>query len=412
VPGTAALKIGDDLLNNNNARGSNGRRAAAMLMSSIPMGRQTFPCLPTDSSTINLSWARVAGLHCGRSPLMFTGRSPHAAAVEAPMRLSLLVFVGALALGGSPGAQTSPSPAGTTPWRPTARPAPSPVPQGVAAPSAADAVAIAEVLAFEKAMEAAVVSGDTAFLDRALAPTFVFTHGDGWVDGGAPLKVDSKASWIEYVKRQPPPYWYRDLDHVQVELHGDIALTLGRYFYSPRQTSSTEDSASHMHVWFERLYAKRSGRWQHLSHRTVKGPQPTPRGDRSSDNSASDDASVRAVVASYVDARERQDQAAIGALFTADADQFNTAGEWRRGREAIVRGTQASSQRNSGTRRISLRAVRFPAAGVAIADGDYQIAAAAGAARSMWTTFVLIRQAEGWRIAAIRNALPTGPVTQ
>ena len=98
-------------------------------------------------------------------------------------------------------------------WRPRPRPKPPRSP----------------VLAFEKAMEAAVVSGDTAFLERALAPTFVFTHGDGWVDGGAPLKVDSKASWIEYVKRQPPPYWYRELDHVQVELHGDIALTLGRY---------------------------------------------------------------------------------------------------------------------------------------------------------------------------------------
>ena len=58
-------------------------------------------------------------------------------------------------------------------------------------------------------MEAAVVSGDTGFLERVLAPTFVFTHGDGWVDGGAPLKVDSKASWIEYVKRQPPPVLVR-----------------------------------------------------------------------------------------------------------------------------------------------------------------------------------------------------------
>ena len=327
------------------------------------------------------------------------------------MRLFLIVFVGALALGDSPGAQTPPSPADATRWRPTPSAAPRPVPPGVAAPNAADAVTIAEVLAFEKAMEAAVVSGDTAFLDRALAPTFIFTHGDGWVDGGAPLKVDSKASWIEYVKRQPPPYWYRELDHVQVELHGDIALTLGRYFYSPRQPSSTEDAASHMQVWFERIYAKRNGRWQHLSHRTVKGPQPTPRGDRSSDGTATDEALVRAVVASYVEARERRDQQAIGALFTTDADQFNTAGEWRRGREAIVRGTQASSQRNSGTRRIALRAVRFPAPGVAIADGDYEIAAAGGA-RSMWTTFVLIRQPEGWRIAAIRNALPTGPVTQ
>ena len=41
------------------------------------------------------------------------------------------------------------------------------------------------------------------------------------------------------------------------------------------------------------------------------------------------EAAVRAVVASYVDAREKQDAAAIGALFTDDADQFNSSGEWR-----------------------------------------------------------------------------------
>ena len=84
-------------------------------------------------------------------------------------------------------------------------------------------------------MEAAVVRQDAAFLERVLAPTFVFTHGDGWVTGGAPLKVDSKATWIEWVKRQPAPCWYRDLDPVQVELHGDVAITVGRYFYLPRR---------------------------------------------------------------------------------------------------------------------------------------------------------------------------------
>jgi hypothetical protein len=153
-------------------------------------------------------------------------------------------------------------------WRPKTGPAPSLVPPGVATPGAQERTAIAEVLAFEKATEAAVVRGDTAFLERALAPTFLFTHGDGWVDGGAPLKVDTKASWIEYVRKQPAPYIYRELDHVQVELHGDVAITVGRYFYLPQSTGT----ATHMHVWFERVYARRNGQWQQLSHRTVKGP--------------------------------------------------------------------------------------------------------------------------------------------
>jgi uncharacterized protein (TIGR02246 family) len=123
---------------------------------------------------------------------------------------------------------------------------------------------------------------------------------------------------------------------------------------------------------------------------------------------AGDDNAVRAVVAAYVDAREKQDPAAIGALFTADADQVNSAGEWRRGRDGIVKGTLESSARNSGARRITVKAVRFAGPGLAIVDGDYQITQASGPARQMWTTFVIVRQAEGWKIAAIRNSLPTG----
>ena len=113
------------------------------------------------------------------------------------------------------------------------------------------------------------------------------------------------------------------------------------------------------------------------------------------------EAAVRAVVASYVDAREKNDAAAIGALFTDDADQFNSSGDWRRGREAIVKGTLQSSQRNTGTRNITLKAVRFPAPGVAIADGEYGIGE-----QRLWTTLVLTRQGETWKIAAIRNMAP------
>ena len=114
--------------------------------------------------------------------------------------LTSVVLVSVLAVGGLL-AQS----AGDTSWRPKTGPAPSLVPPGTPAPGSAESAAIAEVIAFEKATEAAVVRGDTAYLERALAPTFLFTHGDGWVDGGAPLKIDTKASWIEYVKRKPSP---------------------------------------------------------------------------------------------------------------------------------------------------------------------------------------------------------------
>jgi uncharacterized protein (TIGR02246 family) len=122
---------------------------------------------------------------------------------------------------------------------------------------------------------------------------------------------------------------------------------------------------------------------------------------------ATDETAVRDVVKHYVDARERGDAAAVAALFTEHADQLTSSGEWRRGRDELVRGTLASSKSNSGARTIAIKTVRFPAADVAIADGEYVIAATAtAAARNMWTSFVMIRAGGRWRIDAIRNMLP------
>ena len=119
-----------------------------------------------------------------------------------------------------------------------------------------------------------------------------------------------------------------------------------------------------------------------------------------------DESAIREVVKKYVAAREQRDAAAVGALFTQDADQLTSSGEWRKGREALVKGSMASSQANAGKRTIAVEAIRYPAPGVAIADGAYTIAAEAGAARNMRTTFVLVKDGTAWRISAIRNMLP------
>ena len=125
---------------------------------------------------------------------------------------------------------------------------------------------------------------------------------------------------------------------------------------------------------------------------------------------AGDEAAVRAVVANYVAARERGDAAAVAAVFTETVDQLTSSGEWRRGRDELVRGTLASSKTNSGARTITIKTVRFPAADVAIADGEYVIAATSSAqTRNMWTSFVMIRSGGRWRIDAIRNMLPAPP---
>ena len=54
--------------------------------------------------------------------------------------------------------------------------------------------------------------------------------------------------------------------------------------------------------------------------------------------SGSDERAVKDLVARYNAARDNQDPAAIRALFTADADQLVSSGEWRRGREQLVEG--------------------------------------------------------------------------
>ncbi len=124
---------------------------------------------------------------------------------------------------------------------------------------------------------------------------------------------------------------------------------------------------------------------------------------------AKDEAAIRDVVKEYVAARERRDAAAIGALFTSDADQLVSSGEWRRGRDELVKGTLASSQRTGGNRTITLETIRFTTRDVAIADGRYEITGGTGGDRRMWSTFVMTREAGGWHIAAIRNMLPAPP---
>jgi len=75
---------------------------------------------------------------------------------------------------------------------------------------------------------------------------------------------------------------------------------------------------------------------------------------------------VREVVSRYVNAREQRDPAAAAALFTADADQLVSSGEWRKGRDALVKGAMASSQTSTGKRTIEIESVRFLAPTVAI----------------------------------------------
>jgi len=128
-----------------------------------------------------------------------------------------------------------------------------------------------EVLAFERAMEAGVVRGDVSYVDSVSAPDLTFTHGDAWTTGGKPLLVDNKKTFLQRVQNKQ--YNARDLDSVKVEMHGDIAITYGRYV---AQNRTAKPEQSWFSVWFERVYEKRDGHWLYVSHRTVHGPTYGP----------------------------------------------------------------------------------------------------------------------------------------
>jgi uncharacterized protein (TIGR02246 family) len=123
---------------------------------------------------------------------------------------------------------------------------------------------------------------------------------------------------------------------------------------------------------------------------------------------AKDEAAIREVVAKYNAARDERDAKAIEALFTADADQLVSSGEWRRGRGTLVKGMLGSSANNPGKRTLTVETTRFVAPDVALADARYEIEGSVGSpARKMWSTFLMKREGGGWRIAAIRNMLPS-----
>src|SRR5437870_3929773 len=138
--------------------------------------------------------------------------------------------------------------------------------------------AAAEVLALEQKIEAAVVKGDVAFADSVLSSDFHFRHGDGWGRGEKTGGMDDdKAAFLKRIAEKE--YLVHDLDNVKVEMHGDIALTYGRYvslFMPKNRNQNLPGSLST--IWFERVYAKRNGHWQFLSHRTVHGPTASPAG--------------------------------------------------------------------------------------------------------------------------------------
>jgi len=125
---------------------------------------------------------------------------------------------------------------------------------------------------------------------------------------------------------------------------------------------------------------------------------------------AADEAAVRAVIQAFLDTREKNDAAGLAALLTPDVDQRQTSGNMRSGRDAVVSGSLTTQQSTGGRRTITVDSLRFVGPDVAIADGRYDsLGRADGTDQRMLTSMVLRREGGSWKIAAIRNMLPSDP---
>jgi hypothetical protein len=131
---------------------------------------------------------------------------------------------------------------------------------------AAQSAAGAEVLKFERDLAAALVRGDVAYYEQALAPDFVMIHGDDWTHGDPPRLADDRTSFMKRVSGKI--YDAVDIDVQAVEMHGDVAVTYGHYVGN---IPGSPEGRRWFGVWYEKVYAKRDGRWVYLSHRTVDG---------------------------------------------------------------------------------------------------------------------------------------------
>ena len=131
---------------------------------------------------------------------------------------------------------------------------------------------------------------------------------------------------------------------------------------------------------------------------------------RANPDRAADETAVRAVIQAFLDTREKNDAAGLAALLTADVDQRQTSGNMRSGRDAVVSGSLATQQSTGGRRTITVDSLRFVGPDVAIADGRYDsVGRADGTDQRMLTSMVLRREGGAWKIAAIRNMLPSRP---
>ncbi len=123
-------------------------------------------------------------------------------------------------------------------------------------PASSDSSVIA---ALEHRVERATMERDAAFLDSVYAPSFRFKHSTGLIEERGPLLAAMRRPAASAILE-------RSVDSLDVEVHGDIALTTGRIHVrrdvaNPRWREYT--------VRYARVFVRSAGRWQLLTHHST-----------------------------------------------------------------------------------------------------------------------------------------------
>lgn len=122
-----------------------------------------------------------------------------------------------------------------------------------------------------------------------------------------------------------------------------------------------------------------------------------------------DEAAIRAVIQKQDDTRNKADWKGMSALFTDDAAQLTSAGEWRKGRAEIEKGVAQgmATTYKGGKYTTKVDRVQMLAPTVALVDAAFEISNIAGGARRGHSTYALVKSGGQWRIAAVRSMVPT-----
>ncbi len=118
------------------------------------------------------------------------------------------------------------------------------------------------------------------------------------------------------------------------------------------------------------------------------------------------DGAIQQLISDYNSARENKNEDLLRSIFLVDIDQLVSSGEWRRGIEEALEGMRSSSRNNPGKRELEIEKIRYLNEQNAVVDTRYRIISENGNERNMWSTFIVVKTIEGWKIASIRNMLP------